>query len=189
MDNPNNVMLTVDELYKLKREAEEGSVENVVDTTILRLVAEVEESRRNAAHAYDPDLLRIRLDQQAERRERDDIARWLRVAYQFNPNALAIADAIERRDHDREYGPPAVPAGEGPAMTAAEYDAKVLSKRKTLEERTATHYGRKEIDHVFELLKIAATTGQPHDLDPEALIILNSAVYEMDRHLPDFFEE
>lgn len=136
----------------------------------------------------DEDLARVREDQIVARQERDRILRWLRVAYQLNRNAQAFADGIQRREHEMPYdAPTGVEVDGSPPMSGAEYDAQ-LEQAAQMRVRMEP-YGRKKIDGVFKILHRAAEESNSSVLSPVHLVILDDAVREMDRHLPDFFEK
>jgi hypothetical protein len=135
----------------------------------------------------DENLARVREDQIVARKERDRIIKWFRVQYQLNRNAQQFADAIQRREHEMEYDAPAGVTVDGKApMTGEEYDA--LVQKAALMRADRMTYGRKRVDFVFARLRQAVEEETPSLLTPVDLVILDDAVREMDRHLPDFFE-
>lgn len=49
-------------------------------------------------------------------------------------------------------------------------------------------YTRERVDQIMDKVKFAAVTGSASNLAKEDLLVLHDMLYEMDRHLPDFFE-
>lgn len=49
-------------------------------------------------------------------------------------------------------------------------------------------YTRERVDQIMDKVRFAAVTGSASNLAKEDLLVLHDMLYEMDRHLPDFFE-
>lgn len=67
--------------------------------------------------------------------------------------------------------------------------SEVLLSPKDRERETYKVRTKAEVYQAFAALEKAAYSGDASGLDEETLIILQGAVREMNRHLPDFFED
>jgi hypothetical protein len=53
----------------------------------------------------------------------------------------------------------------------------------------APHYGRKKAEELINQIQAQAEAKQALQLTVEDTIVLADMLFEMDKHLPDFFEE